>query len=94
MACNVLTFGVVPSDTAILAAFDRECPEGYSVALGRGDSATLARAGSEAPSHGDWTGPELVDVIGVLSAAWRDEGDEDAGLLASSILSTLGFEWI
>jgi hypothetical protein len=87
------TFGTLPPDAVILAAFEDRCPEGYSVVLGRSYTRTLDRAGSTVDPIGDWTDTELLGVLHLLARSW-EEGDEDAGMLASSLLETLGFEWI
>lgn len=88
-----LTFGTLPDDNVILAAFEARCPDGYSVVLGRSDARIFDQAGVTADTIGTWHGPELVSVLGQLTAAFED-GDDDAGMLASSILTTLGIHWI
>ena len=40
------------------------------------------------------TDKQLYGLIRKLAAAWNRNGNEDAGSLASSIMTTLGYEWI
>ena len=37
---------------------------------------------------------QIYDFIVYLTDAWNNEGDDEAGDLASSIMDTLGYEWI
>jgi len=83
-----LTFGKIPAWKEFEAAFDdRVEGNGYNIKLSSSDSKA-----AEGTSIGDGRlkAPALYKGIKELIA----KGDEDADDLASSILYTLGFEWV
>lgn len=92
-----LTFGVLPSLETFRASFEAQCPNGYHVALNGRDSGILDWTGCDVPSVGEWTCEETYNTLVKLTECW-DLGDpyasDYAGDLASTILTTLGFEWI
>ena len=45
------------------------------------------------PANGDFDAKELYTIIKKLKTAWEN-GDDNAGDIASGILSTLDYEWI
>jgi hypothetical protein len=77
-----MTYGVLPSQESFDHAFDEEVPKGkYNV----GNDPILGTDSFNAS--------ELWKVLEVLTEQFH-EGDDQAGDTASSILYTLGFEWI
>jgi len=86
---GALTYGVLPSRDAFVAAFNRTLGAGerYAIKLNRSD----ARAADGTTIGTDsYMATELYKGVGELVA----KGDDAALDLASSILSTLGIEWI
>lgn len=95
-----LTFGVLPPRETFDAAFEMECrkTKGFGVDLNSSDSDLLEWAGvCGVPYTGLWDADDTWGVITRLTAQW-ESGDpyagDECGQLASSILSTLGFEWV
>lgn len=87
-AHSMMTYGTMPSWEAFDAAFDRELGANkYDISLGREDSAA---ADGTSIGDGEYSARELYKGLKELVATGRD----DALDLASSILSTLGFEWV
>lgn len=88
-----LTYGTIPSKDEFYEAFDRKV-EGlrYPIKLSSSD----ARATEDVPGFGDdeYTASELYRAVENLTKAWSDMGNDEAGDIASSILFTLGFEWV
>ena len=92
-----LTYGVLPAKKDFMRVFAREVPDDcFNVTL-RGPDARAARgtvfeeaAETEAIFDGDdtWTG------IKQLTSRFNNKRDEEAGDLASSILTVFGYEWI
>lgn len=91
-----LTYGVLPNGADLAAAFD-SLDDGYRVNLNPSDCDLLDWAGATVETHGTWDFDDVWEVLARLTNLWA-EGDpyagESAGNLASSILETLGFEWI
>ncbi len=93
-----MTYGVMPTLEQFQEAFDRECPKGtYNIQLARSDSAAVE---DFKLGDGDWTALQLWEAINEIvhfqpgyeqAAKWRHDQVMD---LVSSILDTLGFEWI
>jgi len=95
-----LTYGRLPSREEFDAAFEEEAPAGYRVRLSSRDYDALEWAGLYHYAPRDrWDEDETWEILNALVATWS-RGDEDpygadyAGDLASSILTTLGFEWV
>lgn len=98
-----MTYGVLPTREQFSEAFDRECPRGqYNIRLGASDSRTVD---GFKLGDGDWTESQLWDAIQEIVNASQVAPDEEtqseyyaridlAMDLVSSIMSTLGFEWI
>lgn len=92
-----LDYGKLPTKKAFMRAYHRELGKDgeYNMKLGASDSEAaegtvfIEAAGVPASFDEDevWTG------IKQLKRKW-DQGDDEAGDLASSILYTLNFEWI
>lgn len=88
---RVMTFGVMPTFDEFEEAFDREVPEGeFGIKLGRSDAE--AAEGTSIGS-GEYTAPELYQGVVELLEKWED-GNEEAGSIASSIMSSLDYEWV
>jgi len=85
---KTMSFGQMPSFDEFEEAFDREC---------RGQLYEI-RAGQLAPEwfpEGDYTARELYALIKKMKDDFGDEEDDDSpALVASSIMETLGFEWV
>ena len=80
-----LTYGTLPTLEAFLDAFDVLCPSGrYSIHAGNASGAVADHAGT-------YTAGELFRLVERLSAF--DVGTDETDL-ASTILETLGIEWI
>lgn len=90
---HALTYGVLPPKEKFLERFAKEVPDGeYDYTLKGEDAEAAQRA--DIPTEGTLSGEKLYGAIKKLVQQWEDEDDEEAGDLASSILSTIGFEWI
>jgi len=87
-----MTYGTLPSIEAFEKAFDAELGEDerYRIRLSRSDSKA---ADGTSIGDGEYTADELYRGLEELVKKF-ERGREAAGDLASSILSTLGFEWI
>ena len=82
-----MTYGTVPAFEAFSEAFHQECPHGsYRITHGLSQP-------SYAPDAGEYDDVALYQEIERLTRRW-EAGNEDAGNWASSILETLGFEWV
>jgi len=92
-----MTYGELPTRQEFEAAWEAEDLDCYRVRLNSRDSDILDWAGVGVDPCGDWDPDETWAALTALTACW-DSGDpyagDVAGDLASSILSTLGFEWI
>lgn len=77
-----MTFGEIPSFDEFHAAFNAEV-EGLCYTIRSGLTALPMDA------DGDHNVSQLYDLVKRLS-----EGDDESQSLASSIMGTLGFEWI
>ena len=97
-----LSFGVMPSWKEFAEAFAEHCPDGfYNITTGVGGESGLQRAMEAAGVSGDmlgyrdsktFTARELYDVLMHLKEDWEDK--EGGAGLASSIMDTLGYEWV
>lgn len=88
---RVMTFGVMPTFDEFEESFDREVPEGdFGIRLGRSDAEA---AEGTSIGTGEYTAPELYKGVVELLEKWED-GDEEAGSLASSIMGSLDYEWV
>lgn len=87
-----LTYGVLPRFEDFEAAFEAELGDKPFTYTLRGNDAEVA---SELgiPDDGAFSPRKLYKVIETLTEALHD-GDDDAGDIASSILYSLGIEWI
>lgn len=88
-----MTYGTMPSKRQFDRAFRKEVPDGFYKMHLKGadfraaDGTTFDHEGVEY-----YDSEDLYDGVTELVAKWND-GSEQAGDLASSILLTLGFEW-
>jgi hypothetical protein len=80
---RTFSYGEVPS----LAAFKRR----FATEMGAGS--LYAISNSRRGIDGRYTASELYELVVELTAEWN-QGHDDSGDLASSILETLGFEWV
>lgn len=89
---STMTYGTMPSREAFMVHFSHEVDgPSYSIRLSRTDSAA---AEGTIIGDGDYDAEELYKGVKQLVAKLNDDGDDDAGDLASAILGTLGFEWV
>lgn len=87
-----MTYGKIPPFKMFKKNFDKEVDgDTYNYNLKGSDLKIAKRV--KIPASGDFTAKELYSIIIDLSQSW-DDGFDDAGDLASSILSTLNIEWI
>jgi hypothetical protein len=92
-----MTYGKLPGREEFDAAFERECPNGYSVSLNRLDSQSV---GGFKLGDGKLSADELWEAIREIVTQFDNERDsnwlfEEIRMdLVSSILFTLGFEWV
>ena len=91
LGAQSMTYGTLPSFEKFEAAFDRVMKEDgssrYRIHLGRSDSRA---AEGTSIGDGEYTARELYKGVKELI----QKGDEPAGDLASSIMSTLEFGWV
>lgn len=86
-----MTFGVMPPFKEFKKAFDEVIPDGeYEMRLGRTD---VEAAEGTILGTGVYSAKDLYKGVQQLTEKFYD-GDDNAGSLASSIMETLGFEWI
>lgn len=89
---KMLTFGVLPSKKAFHAAWKENMGERrYSYTLGRSDAESARFA--NVPTSGSFSEAVTRDIVRKLRNAFN-RGDDNSGNIASSILGTLGFEWV
>jgi hypothetical protein len=86
-----MTYGEIPSFSDFKRHFRKEVGETYNYNLKGSDARTAKSAGI--PVSGDFTDKELYAIVKKLINAWED-GDNNAGDLASGIMITLDYEWI
>jgi hypothetical protein len=88
-----MTYGVMPGMLEFEAAFIESgvTEGGYTYTL-KGSDALVAEE-ADIPVHGEFGPEELYEIISKLRAAWEN-GNEEAGDLASGFLTSLGFEWV
>jgi hypothetical protein len=100
-----MTYGTLPTREALDALFLAACPsDRYELVLKGEDRATFARAEALARErqfdefmgndHGHWNAREFFNAVDALRTLWDERGDDAAGDLASSLLATIGIEWI
>ena len=107
MPHTTLCYGTVPSFEAFKEAFDRECPHYvYELDVRGTDARMFADIGlGNGAGHYSVSVQSLyalLDQLGAIAEGhishgvipWSDEQREWAGDFASSILTTLGFEWV
>jgi len=83
-----MTYGTLPDyDTCFRVQFDH--------ILGRLEYYNIVAKGSmkKFVESGDYSPPELFKVVKQLVKQWQ-QGEDEAGDIASSILETLGIEWV
>lgn len=94
-----MTYGVMPTQEQFQAAFDQECPKGVYRIRNLSVSDSVAVADFQL-GDGDWTALQLWEAINEIDhfQPGAEEGlqrrHDSAMDLVSSILDTLGFEWI
>lgn len=92
-----MTYGTLPSRADFDSAYEAECPEGYYVKLNGRDADLVDWALEDVEPHGVWDADETWSVLLGLVRLWESDdvyAGDVAGELASSILTTLGFEWV
>lgn len=82
-----MTYGNLPP----FNDFKKRVGDSYNYNL-KGSDANTARK-VKIPANGDFDAKELYTIIKKLKTAWEN-GDDNAGDIASGILSTLDYEWI
>lgn len=88
-----MTYGNIPSFNDFKNNFKKEMGNNkYPYELKGTDVQTARKVGI--PTKGQFDEKQLYNIIKKLSDLWDVNGDDNAGDLASSILSTLDFEWI
>lgn len=87
-----MSYGQLPSPREFSRAFRAELGDGDYTYTFRGSDADVADAVG-IPDSGRFDDAELWVIVKKLQRAF-EEGNDGAGDLASSILYTLGFEWI
>lgn len=85
-----MNYGDMPTKKQFDKAFEREAGDSYNIKLGSSDSRA---ADGTIIGDGDYDSDELYKGVKQLVKKW-EKGSEPAGNVASSILYTLGFEWI
>lgn len=87
-----MTYGNLPSWNEFKKQFIRKVgDDGYDYTL-RGSDASTARK-AKIPVSGVFDAKELYNILTKLVSAWEN-GNDEAGDLASSIMYTLDYEWI
>jgi hypothetical protein len=96
-----LNYGEMPARADFRGAFEAECPDGrYAITLNSSDRVNARRCGLDGNDDGELyledTHSEgtLWRVVSALQYEWDLCGEEWAGDFASSILYTLGIEWV
>jgi len=92
MARTMMSFGVMPTKREFAKAWHEHGGGAYSYTL-RGSDAESARR-ARVPTEGRFTEKQLYASIKKLRDAFFKKGDENAGSVASSLLYTLGFDWV
>jgi len=87
-----MTYGVLPRLEDFEAAFEAELGDKLFTFTFRGSDADVMDD-LGLPVDGRFTARKLFKIVETLTEALHD-GDEDAGDIASSILYSLGIEWI
>lgn len=87
-----MTYGTMPSWAAFIKQYDHEMEgDRFQLHLKGSDARTVEAYGLD--SETALTARDTFDYIEVLRIGW-EKGDDNAGDIASSMLSTLGFEWV
>ena len=86
-----LTYGVIPDFREFQSKFKKYVGKSYNYNLKGSDANTAKKVGI--PTSGDFDVKEMYEIVKKLTKAW-DNGNDDAGDLASSILYTMEIEWI
>jgi hypothetical protein len=94
-----MTYGVLPTFEQFAEAFAVACPDGeYEVKAGplHDEFEAVGGSGLDVPAgcSSSYDVKRLWRLVRELTAIWEDEMDYDAGDDASSILFTLGIEWV
>lgn len=93
---TMYSFGTMPTKREFHSAWNREIGEGsqftYQYTFRGGDAASARSA--RVPVEGSFNEKQIYSTVKKLRDAYFKKGDENAGSLASSLLSTLGFEWV
>jgi hypothetical protein len=104
-----LSFGVMPTWREFAESFRAACPSGtYNITTGHGGEPGLQLAMDQAGVQGnmrgyrdshDFTAREMFDVLNILKEDWGTDTDEEpddtaGAYLASSIMGTIGYEWV
>ncbi len=97
MAAMTLTYGQLPNLDAFELLFDAATADSggtfsYNFMPNETDSDTAARYGI--PPEGDASARRMFGYLQGLVNGLEEDSDEEAGALASSILSVLGIEWV
>lgn len=86
-----LTYGVLPDYNKFEKKFKKYVGKSYNYNLKGSDASMAKKVG--VPTSGDFNAKQLYDVVKKLVDAF-DDGDDEAGDLASSILYTMEIEWV
>ena len=95
-----LNYGDLPTYKQFRERFERSLPSAeYHITLSASDRAMAERVGLDGADDGGYLENthdcvSLWRAFKVLVFEWEHHGDDGAGNFASSILYTLGIEWI
>jgi len=93
---QTMTYGIMPSKDDFTAAFNRECSNGYKIELNSRDSNAVEEFNL---GNGTWSCDDLWFALHEINDTDPGQFQNDAMMeraldLVSSILFTLGFEWV
>lgn len=90
---KTMTYGVMPSWADFIKHYDDEMEgDRFRIHLKGSDARTASSYGLD--TEVALTARETYDYINVLAMAVQEEGDENAGSIASGMLGILHFEWV
>ena len=89
---TMMTFGTMPTRSSFHARWQKEMGDQLYPYTLRGEDATSARR-ARVPVQGSFGETQLYNIVKKLRSAFN-RGDDNAGSLASAILSHFGYEWV
>lgn len=97
MAAMTMTFGQLPNFDAFELLFDAATADSggvfaYNFTPSQTDTETASRYGIS--PEGEVGARRLYSFVQGLVSGWEEDSDEEAGALASSLVSVLGIEWV